>query len=85
MATVNQIRKSIEASEKALIKYNKCKTFGVDENKVVARHPNVTGKGFTVILTDGKDREIDARVIWAAEYSEFVCPHTRYIVTERHN
>lgn len=63
----------------------KCKTFGVDENKVVARHPNVTGKGFTVILTDGKDREIDARVIWAAEYSEFVCPHTRYIVTERHN
>nr|DAR57240.1 MAG TPA: hypothetical protein [Caudoviricetes sp.] len=63
----------------------KCKTFGVDEEKVVARHPNVTGKGFAVILTDGKDREIDARVIWAAEYSEFICPHTRYIVTERHN
>lgn len=63
----------------------KCRTFGVDEEKVVARHPRVTGKGFEVILTDGKAREIDARVIWAAEYSEFVCPHTRYIVTERHN
>ena len=62
----------------------KCKTFGVDEEKVVAQHPRVTGKGFEVILTDGKNREIDARVIWAAEYSEFVCPHTRYIVTERH-
>ncbi len=63
----------------------KCKTFGVDEEKVVARHPDVTGKGFSVILTDGKTREIDARVIWAAESSEFVCPHARYIVTERHN
>ena len=63
----------------------KCKTFGVDEDKVSARHPNVTGKGFSVILTDGKGRKIDARVIWAAESSELVCPHTRYIVTERHN
>ena len=63
----------------------KCKTFGVDENKVVARYPRIVEKGFEVILTDGKAREIDARVIWAAEYSEFVCPHTRYIVTERHN
>ncbi len=63
----------------------KCKTFGIDEEKVVANHPRVTVKGFEVILTDGKDRVVDARVIWAAEYSRIVTPHARYIATERHN
>ena len=62
----------------------KCKSFGVDETKVIAHRPEVTRKGFEVVLTDGKQRVIDARVIWAAEYSDFVSPHTRYIVTERH-
>lgn len=62
---------------------DKCRTFGVDESKIKANYPDVTEKGFSVILTDGKTRVIDARVIWAAEYSEIVTPHTRYIVTER--
>ena len=62
---------------------DKCKGFGVDESKVKATNPEMTGKGFAVILTDGTNRVIDARVIWAAEYSYIVTPHTRYIVTER--
>lgn len=62
---------------------DKCRTFGVDETKVKANHPSMTEKGFEVILTDGTNRIIYARVIWAAEYSDIVTPHTRYIVTER--
>lgn len=61
----------------------KCSKFGVDETKVSASEPDVTEKGFECVLTDGKARLIYARVIWAAEYSELVRPHTRYIVTER--
>lgn len=61
----------------------KCQNFGVDETKVKASEPTVTSKGFSVVLTDGKNRVIDARIIWAAEYSVLVSPHTRYIVTER--
>lgn len=62
---------------------DKCRTFGVDETKVKANHPSMTEKGFEVVLTDGTNRIIYARVIWAAEYSDIVTPHTRYIVTER--
>lgn len=62
---------------------DKCKKFGVDETKVKASNPDVTEKGFEVILTDGTNRIVYARVIWAAEYSDIVTPHTRYIVTER--
>lgn len=62
---------------------DKCHTFGVDETKVKANHPSMTEKGFEVILTDGTNRIVYARVIWAAEYSDIVTPHTRYIVTER--
>ena len=61
----------------------KCSKYGVDESKVSASEPDVTEKGFECVLTDGKPRLIYARVIWAAEYSELVRPHTRYIVTER--
>lgn len=61
----------------------KCKKFGVDETKVKANNPEVTEKGFEVVLTDGTNRIVYARVIWAAEYSDIVTPHTRYIVTER--
>lgn len=64
---------------------DKCRTFGVDESKVETSAPRVTSKGFEVTLKDGKNRIIDARVIWAAEYSDIVTPHTRYIVTERRN
>lgn len=62
----------------------KCAKFDVDETKVSASEPDVTEKGFECVLRDGKARLIYARMIWAAEYSELVRPHTRYIVTERH-
>lgn len=61
----------------------KCAKFDVDGTKVSASKPTVTEKGFECVLTDDKPRLIYARMIWAAEYSEFVSPHTRYIVTER--
>lgn len=61
----------------------KCKGFGVDAKNVKTSNPDMTAKGFSVIITDGTNRVIDARVIWAAEYSDIVTPHTRYIVTER--
>ena len=61
----------------------KCQAFGVDESKVSTCAPELTEKGFEVIIRDGQPRVIHARVIWAAEYSDIVQPHTRYIVTER--
>ena len=39
--------------------------------------------GFETYIEDGQPRFIHARVIWAAEYSDFVQPHIRYLVTER--
>lgn len=62
---------------------DKSRKYGLDESKIKASNPNVTDKGFEVILTDGSSRVIDARVIWAAEFSYYVSPHTRYIVTKR--
>lgn len=62
---------------------DKCRTFCLNESNIKASNPRVTEKGFEVILTDGGPRVIDARVIWAAEYSVYVSPHTRYIVTHR--
>lgn len=62
---------------------DKCQKYGIDENKVVSKGYDVTEKGFEAVLEDGKNRVIYARVIWAAEYSLYVTPHTRYIVTEK--
>ena len=62
---------------------DKCKPFQLDTEKVQVHHPRMAERGFDLLLTDGKDRVIDARMIWAAENSEYVSPHTRYIVTER--
>ena len=61
----------------------KCQVYGVDESKVSTCAPELTAKGFEVIIRDGKPRVIHARIIWAAEYSDIVEPHIRYIVTER--
>lgn len=62
---------------------SKCEKFGLDESAIKVSKPQVTAKGFQCFLTDGTNRVIDARMIWAAEYSDIVSPHTRYIVTER--
>ena len=62
---------------------NKCYKFGLDENKIRVDAPQMTSKGFSAFITDGKSRIVDVRVIWAAEYSVLVTPHIRYIATQR--
>lgn len=76
-----QLEKDFEACIVKLT--DKCKRFGIDESNLKAHGYNVTEKGFEAVLTDGKARRIYARMIWAAEYSQYMQPHTRYIVTER--
>ena len=84
-AYLADVKKELERSwESGIVKLtNKCQGFGVDESKVSTCAPEMTAKGFEVIIRDGKPRVIHARVIWAAEYSDIVEPHIRYIVTER--
>lgn len=57
--------------------------FDVDTTQMKVMHPRMAERGLDVLIADNKQRVIDARMIWAAEYSEYVTPHTRYIVTER--
>jgi len=61
----------------------KCKKFNIDLDKIQVSNPKIVAKGFEVYITDGKPRRIYARMIWAAEFSDLVEPHTRYIVTEK--
>lgn len=84
-AYLADVKKELESSwESGIVKLTKkCQGFAVDENKVSTCTPEMTAKGFEVIIQDGKPRVIYARVIWAAEYSDIVEPHIRYIVTER--
>ncbi len=63
----------------------KCRRFKLDETKIHAYELRVTAKGFETLLSDGSERVIHARIIWAAESSDIVTPHMRYIVTERKN
>ena len=84
-AYLADVKKELERSwESGIVKLTKkCQGFGVDESNVSTCAPEMTAKGFEVIIRDGKPRVIHARVIWAAEYSDIVEPHIRYIVTER--
>ena len=79
------MKEELEKSwEQGIVKLTKkCQGFGIDQSKVSTCAPNMTSKGFEVISQDGKPRIIHARIIWAAEYSDIVEPHIRYIVTER--
>lgn len=61
----------------------KCIRYDVNFAELEAHSPEMTELGIEVLLTDRKPRVLDVRVIWAAEYSELVAPHTRYIITER--
>jgi len=61
----------------------KCSNYGIDQSKMEIALPAMTEKGFEVYVKDGKPRRIYARVIWAAEDSLIITPHTRYIVTEK--
>ena len=80
-AVKRDLEKSWEAGIVKLTK--KCQGLGVDESKVSTGTPAMTSRGFEVVIKDGKPRVIYARIIWAAEYSNIVEPHIRYIVTER--
>ena len=61
----------------------KCRPFAMDVEQVQVHHTRIGERGFDLLLTDGKQRVVDARAIWAAEDSMYVTPHSRYIVTER--
>lgn len=84
-AYLADMKKELESSwERGIVNLTKkCQVYGVDQSKVSTCAPNMTSKGFEVIIQDGKPRVIHARIIWAAEYSDIVEPHIRYIVTER--
>ena len=84
-AYLADMKKELERSwERGIVNLTKkCQVYGVDQSKVSTCAPNMTSKGFGVIIQDGKPRVIHARIIWAAEYSDIVEPHIRYIVTER--
>lgn len=62
----------------------KCRDFNLDMNALKIHHPRMSERGMDVYMTDGKERVVNARMIWAAEESNLVTAHTRYIVTERH-
>lgn len=61
----------------------KCNRFALNESAIRVAIPQMTSKGFSALITDGGSRVVDVRVIWAAEYSELVTPHVRYIATQR--
>lgn len=61
----------------------KCHKFGLDERSIRVAAPRMTSRGFSALITDGGARVVDVRVIWAAEFSDLVTPHTRYIATQR--
>jgi len=82
---LTKVKKALEEKWEQGIKTltKKSQAFGVDENNITISNVAMTEKGFEVYVTDGKPRRIYARVIWCAEYSIMVSPHTRYIVTEK--
>ena len=61
----------------------KCRPFNLDVAQLQVHHTRMGERGFDLLLTDSKQRVVDARAIWAAEDSMYVTPHSRYIVTER--
>ena len=61
----------------------KCRDFELDTAELRIHHPRFSERGLDVYMTDGTERVVDARMIWAAEESDLVTAHTRYIVTER--
>lgn len=63
----------------------KCDGFAIDGNTIRIIRQDVLERGFEMLLTDASGIMVDARIIWCAEYSELVSPHTRYIVTKRNN
>lgn len=61
----------------------KCDKFNIDRSNISVSYPDVTAVGMECFITDGTGKRIWARMIWAAEYSDYMVPHVRYIVTEK--
>lgn len=76
-----ELSQSWEAGIKLLAE--KCIRYDVNFAELEAHSPAMTELGIEILLTDDKPRVLHVRVIWAAEYSDLVAPHTRYIITER--
>lgn len=85
-AYMTRVRRELDCSWADGIKLlaEKCIRYDVNFAELEAHSPEMTELGIEVLLNDSKPRVLDVRVIWAAEYSELVAPHTRYIITERH-
>ena len=62
----------------------KCYKFNINRNNIKVSYPEVTDHGMECFINDGS-KTIWARMIWAAEYSDYMVPHVRYIVTEHKN
>lgn len=62
---------------------DRCGKFDIDKEHIETSEPVVTEKGFEIVITDASNRRIYARIIWCAENSVLVTPHTRYIVTSK--
>lgn len=50
----------------------KCRPFALQVDQVQVHHTRMGERGFDLLLTDGKQRLVDARAIWAAEDSMYV-------------
>lgn len=61
----------------------KCYKFNIDRSNISVSYPEVTAAGMECFITDDTGKRIWARMIWAAEYSDYMIPHVRYIVTEK--
>jgi len=70
-----------EASIKNMVK--KLAKHTINKAAMQIKFPNAIGNGLEMIITDDRNREIYARLIWAAEYSEYVTEHLRFIITEK--
>ena len=70
---------------KILTVADKCKKFGlnIDKIKINVDMKPITSGNIDMWITDGSDRRIYARMIIAAEYSDKVSAHIRFIVTEK--
>ena len=61
---------------------NKINDKGINIGQLTVKHINDDPKYFTLFVTDG-DKNLYARSIYAAQYSDKMIPHIRFIITER--
>ena len=64
---------------------DKCIKHGLNLNSIKFDVNATSVKDCEFIIRDDEARVIYGRCIWAAEYSDIVTPHIRFIVTERKN